>query len=78
MDYKVEVLNKQELFREEINYIKNERIRESAKVLVGLIPDYFFFEAASSTGKYHSLFSNGEAGLLRHVKVAVRFAKEIL
>lgn len=77
MDSKVEVLNKQEIFRTEINYISNDRIKKSALVLVGLIPDYFFSEEASSTGKYHPAFSQGEGGLLRHVKVAVKFAKEI-
>lgn len=77
VDSKVEVLEKQDIFKMEINYINNDRIRESAKVLVSLIPDYFFSEEASSTGKYHPAFSQGEGGLLRHVKVAVKFAKEI-
>ena len=65
-------------FENEINYIKNDRIKESAKVLISLIPDYFFSEAASSTGKYHPSFSQGEKGLLRHTKAATRIAKEIL
>lgn len=77
VDSKTETLNKIKIFEMEISYIKNERIRESAKVLVNLIPDYFFHEAASSTGKYHPAFSQGEGGLLRHVKAAVKFAKEI-
>lgn len=65
-------------FEVELNYIKNERIKQSAKVLINLIPEYFFSEAASSTGKYHPSFSQGEGGLLRHTKAAVRIAKEIL
>ncbi len=70
--------SKIEAFEKEINYIKNDRIKESAKVLISLIPDYFFKEAASSTGKYHPSFSLGEGGLLRHTKAATRIAKEIL
>lgn len=77
VDSSVEILDKVKCFEVEINYIKNERIKESAKILVDLIPDYFFHEAASSTGKYHPAFSLGEGGLLRHTKAAVKFAKEI-
>ena len=78
VDSNVEVSVKIEIFKRELNYIKSDRIRESAVVLVELIPDYFFHEAASSTGKYHPLFSQGEGGLLRHTKVAVRIAYELL
>ena len=72
------VTNKVECFNKELSYIKNERIKSSAITLINLIPEYFFHEAASSTGKYHPDFSQGEGGLLRHTKAAVRIAKEIL
>lgn len=75
---KTEIINKLECFKIEISYIKNGRIKASAGTLVQLIPDYFFHEAASSTGKYHPKFSQGEGGLLRHTKAAVRIAKELL
>lgn len=78
VDSSVEILDKVKCFEVEINYIKNERIKESAKILVDLIPDYFFHEAASSTGKYHPAFSLGEGGLLRHTKAAVRIAHTLL
>ena len=65
-------------FKKELFYIKNERIRMSAEVLINMMPDYFFHEEASSTGKYHPSFSQGEGGLLRHTKAAVRIAKELL
>lgn len=45
--------SKAKVFTTEINYIKNDRIKESLVNLINLIPDYFFTEAASSTGKYH-------------------------
>lgn len=71
-------MNKTDILSEEINYIKNDRIKRSAEVLINQIPDYFFHVPASSTGKYHPSFSNGEGGLLRHTKVATAIANEIL
>ena len=52
----VAVDSKAKVFTTEINYIKNDRIKESLVNLINLIPDYFFTEAASSTGKYLSNF----------------------
>lgn len=69
---------KHDMFRTEINYIKKDRYRKDAEVLVDLLPDYFFEVAASSTGKYHPTFALGDGGLVRHTKVAVRIAKELL
>ncbi|MBE6161806.1 MAG: hypothetical protein E7158_06280 [Firmicutes bacterium] len=68
----------QNKFETELSYIKNERIRKSGKVLVDLLPDYFFKVPASSTGKYHPKYTTGEYGLYKHVKAAVRIAKELL
>ena len=70
--------NKDKYFAKEIGYIRNEKIKENAIILINKMPDYFFIEAASSTGKYHPEFSQGIGGLLRHTKAAVRIAKEIL
>ena len=63
-------------FKNEIEYINNPRYKESAKILISMLPEYFFEVPASSTGKYHPTFSLGNGGLLRHTKVAVRIAKE--
>lgn len=70
-------MNKVEVFNKEYTYIKNPRYKENIKILVDLLPDYFFEVAASSTGKYHPLFSLGDGGLVRHTKVAVRIAYEM-
>ena len=70
--------SKDKIFEKEIEYIKNERIKENAVKLINSIPDYFFTEAASSTGKYHPDFSQGTGGLLRHTKAAVRIAVTLL
>ena len=65
-------MNKKDVFKKEYTYIANDRYRENAEKLVELLPDYFFKVAASSTGKYHPLFSLGDGGLVRHTKTAIR------
>lgn len=62
----------------EIEYIKNNRIKNACTEMVKLLPDYFFEVPAASTGKYHPAYAAGEGGLLRHTKGAVRIAIEIL
>ncbi len=69
---------KHEIFKKELSYIKDLRIRNSCITILDMLPDYFYEIPASSTGKYHPEFSLGEGGLVRHVKVAVRLAKELL
>lgn len=71
-------MNKIEMFKTELNYINNESYKENAKKLLELVPDYFFEVPASSTGKYHPSFSQGKQGLVRHTKVALKIAKDIL
>ncbi len=65
-------------FKKEIGYIKDPSLVKDLKTLIKLLPDYFFEIPASSTGKYHPKFALGEGGLVRHTKVAVRFAYELL
>ncbi len=65
------------IFAVELSYIQDAKIRSSAQKIISLLPDYYFHEPASSTGKYHPKFSLGERGLVRHVKVAVRYAQEL-
>ena len=71
-------MNKHEVFLKEINYIKNVDYRKNVKIFLDLLPDYFYEVAASSTGKYHPKGSLGSGGLVRHTKVAVRIAHELL
>ena len=65
-------------FEKEYTYIKNKKYRDNLDILVNLLPDYFFKVAASSTGKYHPSFSLGENGLVRHTKVAVKIAYDLM
>ena len=56
-----------------LNTIINEDIKEFAIVLLEDMPDYIWHVGASSTGKYHPLYSLGEGGLMRHQMAVVRF-----
>lgn len=71
-------MNKINYFTKELSYIKDPDRRSDLRYLINLLPDYFFEIPASSTGKYHPEFAQGEGGLVRHTKVAVRFAYELL
>ena len=71
-------MKKIEVFKKEISYIKDANKRKDLKTLISSLPNYFFEIPASSTGKYHPEFALGEGGLVRHTKVAVRIAHELL
>jgi hypothetical protein len=69
---------KEEVFKNEYLYIEDNRLRDDAKYLISNLPDYFFEVDASSTGKYHPKYAQGDGGLSRHVKSACKFAYELL
>lgn len=71
-------MEKVNYFDKEYTYIKDDNIREDLKQLVSKLPDYFFEIPASSTGKYHPEFASSNHGLVKHTKVAVRIAYELL
>ena len=66
------------LFSRELSYIKDNNYREFCEKLIEDANEYFFHQPASSTGKYHPAFSNGNGGLLRHTKAVVYFLNELL
>lgn len=70
-------MNKIETFNKEYTYIKNKKYVDNLKIMVDLLPDYFFEVPAASTGKYHPEFAQGNGGLVRHTKFAVRIAHEL-
>ncbi len=69
-------MNKVDVFNKELSYIKSNKYKEAAKIMINLLPDYFFEVPAASTGKYHPACCLGNGGLVRHTKVAVRVAFE--
>ena len=62
-------MDKVKTFEKELEYIVDDNIKESSKTMIELLPDYFFHEAASSTGKYHPSYALGDGGLVRHTKL---------
>lgn len=71
-------MNREDVFKIELGYIKNDRIRNSCLAMINVLPDYFFEIEASSTGKYHPSYALGKGGLVRHTKAAVRIAYDLL
>ena len=68
-----------EHFKNEINMIKDEDLRNVVySYMAEATPDYFWTDGASSSGKYHPQFSQGEGVLVRHTKAVVMFAAELL
>ena len=66
-------------FERELNLIVNQDLRMTVKCYMEeATPDYFWTDGASSSGKYHPKFSQGDGGLVRHTKAVVMFAEELL
>lgn len=72
MDYII-----QGYFNKELSYIKNNEILVMTEQAINILPEYFFKIPASSSGKYHPLFSLGEEGLYRHTTFAVGVAVDL-
>ena len=67
------------LFERELELIVDEELRMVViAYLLERVPDYFWTDGASSSGKYHPQFAQGEGGLVRHTKAVVMFAEELL
>lgn len=64
-------------FERELNYIKNEKLRNFTGYVLDKLPDYFRHIGASSSEKYHSKQCLGEGGLMRHTKFAVAIAQDL-
>ena len=67
------------LFERELSLIVSEDLRMAVKsYLIDRVPDHFWTDGASSSGKYHPKFAQGVGGLVRHTKAVVMFAEELL
>ena len=71
-------MDREELFLDELEYIKDETYQEVLLNIINLLPEYWLEEPASSTGKYHPEYALGKGGLLRHSKAAMRIGYELL
>lgn len=50
-------------FERELNYIKNEKLRNFTGYVLDKLPDYFREIGASSSGKYHPSYTLGAGGV---------------
>lgn len=71
-------MQKTAVFKNEMEWISDEKLKKFCETAVSGLPDYFFEVAASSTGKYHPAYALGNGGLVRHTKAAVTIAHELL
>ncbi len=71
-------MDREELFLDELGYIKDENYQEALLNIINMLPEYWLEEPASSTGKYHPEYALGKGGLLRHSKAAMRIGYELL
>ena len=66
-------------FSDCLSLIKDNHLRECLKLILDeYLPNYWFHEGASSTGKYHPNYAAGDGGLMRHSKAAMFIGNEIL
>ncbi|HIG0357130.1 TPA: HD domain-containing protein [Clostridium sporogenes] len=64
-------------FKQELETINYKPLKIFAEWCLNQLPNYFYEVAASSTGKYHPQYNQGEGGLVRHTIAAVRIAEEL-
>ena len=72
------MMDKIEIFRNELNMIQNELMRDFIEYCVDHLPDYFFEIPASSSGQFHPPYALGHGGLMRHTKAAVKIAYDLV
>ena len=60
-----------ELFTKEIGYISDETLKKIVVDTLDVSPECIQTIPASSSGKYHPVYSLGDGGLVRHVRVGI-------
>lgn len=65
------------MFDLELSWIQNDTIREFTQFCLDNAPPYFWENPASSTGKYHSGWSNMHGGLVHHSRAVAYMTKEL-
>lgn len=66
-------------FASELALISDETLRGMVRDYMNeSVPAYFWHIGASSSGKYHPCFSQGEGGLVRHTRAVVMFLDELM
>lgn len=67
------------VLNEEFNRISNNELRQSVMEFFRTkVPEYFWTVSSSMSEKYHSGFDSGEGGLVRHTKMCLLVAEELI
>ena len=64
-------------FDEILNTFETDSAKRFAELCIETIPEYFWHVPASSTGKYHPSYTQGEAGLVRHTLALCRIMNHL-
>lgn len=73
------MIDRLKVFQAELKEIKTENIRKYTELAIqNVLPEYFFYVPASSTGKYHPEYAVGTGGLVRHTKAMAKIAIDVL
>ena len=73
------MIDRLKVFQTELKEIQTENIRKYAELAIqNVLPEYFFYVPASSTGKYHPEYAIGTGGLVRHTKAMAKIAIDVL
>lgn len=54
-------------------HVENEDMKAFAETIIEAFPNYWWYVAASSTGKYHPSYALNVGGLVRHTLALIRF-----
>lgn len=66
-----------EIFKRELGFIQDNKLRDFVSYVLNDLPDYFRKIGASTSGKYHPIYTIGEGGLIRHTQAAVAIAQDL-
>jgi len=64
-------------FANELANITDKNLKEFVSIILTGTDDWFYHDAASTSGKYHPKFALGDGGLARHTRAVVYWVKEI-
>ena len=67
-----------EVFKNELNLISSKQLRDFVVECYKYCPETYWTISTSTTKKYHPSFTNGEGGLLVHVKYAIWWAQNLI
>lgn len=72
-------MDKSKLFEREILLIESEDLRDFVRWFFdNCVGKWFWTSGASSSGKYHPVFAQGEGGLVRHTRSVALTCEELL